>query len=206
MLKISRSYAPSTRLELISHLIQELEYKAYLEIGVGVFDTFKHIECTHKVCVDPANIEATYHMTSDQFFAINTQKFDLIFIDGLHQSDQVDKDILNSLKFINDGGTIVVHDCNPFLEEHQTYFPTTVAWTGDVWKSFVKFHHSWNLPSYVVDIDWGCGVIECDIPASQIHNFNRSISWNEFVAEKNELLGLIHPNEFLEKVKSRRKG
>lgn len=196
----------TTRLELISLLIKELAYTSYLEIGIGVFDTFNHIECQLKVGVDPANVEATHHMTSDNFFANNTQKFDLIFIDGLHQSDQVDKDIHNALNCINKGGTIVVHDCNPFLEEHQTYFQTTVAWTGDVWKSFTKFRNSWNLPAYVVDTDWGCGIIECDVPAIQINNFNRSISWNEFVAEKTDLLGLIHPNEFVVKVNSRLKG
>jgi len=56
------------------------------------------------------------------------------------------------------------------------------------------------------DIDWGCGVIECDIQATQINNFNRSISWDQFATDKPSLLGLIHPNEFQEKVKYRQVG
>ena len=46
-------------------------------------------------------------------------KFDLIFIDGLHLANQVQKDIENSLKFIKDEGFIVLHDCNPPSEYHQ---------------------------------------------------------------------------------------
>jgi len=38
-----------------------------------------------------------HQMASDAFFAANTSKFDLIFIDGLHTSDQVIKDIFNAL-------------------------------------------------------------------------------------------------------------
>jgi len=113
----------STRLELISFLIKELSYKSYLEIGIGTFDTYQHIQCEHKFCVDPNNTAATYQITSDEFFAFNTQKFDLIFIDGLHQSDQVDKDILNSIRSINIGGTIVVHDCNPYLNNIRWKIP-----------------------------------------------------------------------------------
>ena len=57
-------------------------------------------------------------MTSDEFFDfLRTnefdRKYDVIFIDGLHKSYQVKKDILNSLQFLNPKGYIVLHDCNP---------------------------------------------------------------------------------------------
>jgi hypothetical protein len=191
-------------MKLISFLIEELCYKSYLEIGLGELQNFSHVRCNYKVGVDPANVPATHNVTSDEFFDKNKERFDIIFIDGLHHSDQVDKDIYNSLQCINKGGTIVVHDCNPILEEHQTYFPTVGFWTGDVWKSFVKFRQSWNLPAYVVDIDWGCGVIECDVKSNKINDFKENISWDEFVVNKNKLLGLIDQIEFKEKVKTRR--
>ena len=38
--------------------------------------------------------------------------FDIIFVDGLHEKQQVKKDILNSIKFLKDGGTIICHDVN----------------------------------------------------------------------------------------------
>jgi predicted O-methyltransferase YrrM len=60
--------------------------------------------------VDP-NQGVTLRMTSDEFFAANQFTFDIVFIDGLH--DQVAKDIENSLRVLNPGGIIVMHDCNP---------------------------------------------------------------------------------------------
>ena len=38
-------------------------------------------------------------MTSDEFFKQNEDTYDVIFIDGLHTSDAVYRDINNSLKF-----------------------------------------------------------------------------------------------------------
>ena len=41
-------------------------------------------------------------MTSDEYFKKFKDKFDLIFIDGLHHYNQVEKDIYNSLEILND--------------------------------------------------------------------------------------------------------
>ena len=40
-------------------------------------------------------------------------KFDVIFIDGLHEYEQCQRDCLNSMKFLNDGGIILFHDFLP---------------------------------------------------------------------------------------------
>jgi predicted O-methyltransferase YrrM len=53
------------------------------------------------------------HITSDAFFERSMVKFDVIFIDGLHEEHQVDRDIVNSLQHLNPGGIIVLHDCLP---------------------------------------------------------------------------------------------
>ena len=53
-----------------------------------------------RVGVDPVE-GGTHKMTSDHFFSINKDNFDIIFIDGLHEYSQVMKDIKNSLKFLN---------------------------------------------------------------------------------------------------------
>ena len=52
-------------------------------------------------------------MTSDEFFENNEIYFDCIFIDALHIYEQVRKDILNSVKFLNTHGIIIIHDCLP---------------------------------------------------------------------------------------------
>ena len=65
-------------------------------------------------------------MTSNRFFSQLDQekilykniRFDVIFIEGLHLAEQVDRDISNALRYLKDDGFIVLHDCNPPLERH----------------------------------------------------------------------------------------
>ena len=88
-------------------------------------------------------------------------KYDLIFIDGLHEYPQVKKDIENSLNHLQPNGFIVMHDCNPISYDAQIPDRKTIAWNGDVWKSFVEFKQ--NNPIFeccVIDTDFGVGVIK----------------------------------------------
>ena len=100
-------------------------------------------------------------MTSDDFFKQNNENFDVIFIDGLHEYGQVYRDIQNSLKFLNDGGYIICHDMSPNNEIIQRYPQTHPGeWTGDCWKAWVKLKsEKSDLQMFVVDSDYGCGVI-----------------------------------------------
>ena len=51
-----------------------------------------------------------FKMTSDEFFKINSDKFDLIFVDGDHSAKQVFKDINNSCNILNKGGYLILDD------------------------------------------------------------------------------------------------
>ena len=51
-----------------------------------------------------------YRTTSDKYFRNNKYKFDLIYIDGNHLYDFVQKDISNSLDHINDNALIILDD------------------------------------------------------------------------------------------------
>lgn len=149
------------RLELFNYLIQEKGYKSYLEIGVqNPAKNFDQVICEHKIGVDPdPNAQATKVMTSDDFFANNTETFDLIFIDGLHHDDQVEKDAHNALKILNEGGTIVWHDCNPDNEPMQRVPRETKAWTGNVWRAWVKMRRIPTLEMFVLNDDLGLGIM-----------------------------------------------
>ena len=83
-----------------------------MEIGCDKDQLFSRVEIQNKMGVDPYSGE-NIRKTSDDFFLNNNQTFDLVFIDGLHTYAQVKKDILNSIKFLNDKGIILVHDCLP---------------------------------------------------------------------------------------------
>ena len=92
---------------------------------------------------------------------MSVKLYDIIFIDGLHESHQVDKDIKNSLISTEDNGFVLLHDCSPPTKKHaQVPRGSQVDWMGDVYKSFLRSRL--NNPQhkhFVVDTDWGVGVI-----------------------------------------------
>ena len=51
-----------------------------------------------------------FRETSDSFFIKNKEKFDVIYIDGSHESTQVYKDINNAWNFLNIGGILICDD------------------------------------------------------------------------------------------------
>jgi hypothetical protein len=151
-----------SRTDLINFLIQKNNLKSYLEIGIECGINFKNIICDNKIGVDPdTNSQANIFKTSDDFFSENNKKFDIIFIDGLHYAEQVYKDIINSLKFLEPNGFIICHDINP-LEEYLQIIPRLQsAWTGDCWKAWVKLRNQLiNYNMTVVNICTGCGIIK----------------------------------------------
>jgi hypothetical protein len=137
-------------------------------------------------------------MTSDDFFKTNLKTFDIIFIDGLHLCEQVLKDIHNSLKFLNDDGAIVCHDCLPNNESEQIEeYDGKSSWTGTVWKaiSFLRMTEQ-NLSIQVVDTDFGCGIItrgkQTLYPKTEISDMN----WEYFSKNRNNLMNVISVQKF----------
>lgn len=158
------------RYEVINWLIENMGYKKYLEIGVDDPELcFNKVICEKKTGVDPYEDKLGTHqwtedqkqemidkvdgelkmMTSDDFFASLTRnKFDLIFIDGLHKEEQVDKDIENALKHLSKNGVIMLHDTLPKNEMECMPEPEFgQPWTGTVFRSF------WKLRQFRSDLD-----------------------------------------------------
>lgn len=147
------------RFDLVSLVISQLRYQKYLEIGCDLNQLFDRVNVPFKVGVDPFS-GGTLRMTSDAFFAQNHNTFDCVFIDGLHLYEQVKKDIDNSLKFLNDGGTIIVHDCLPLTHRLQTSRRESGSWNGDVWKALVEMRTRPDIDTAVCTIDQGIGIIK----------------------------------------------
>tara|TARA_Y100000593_G_scaffold53909_1_gene100890 strand:- start:5621 stop:6232 length:612 start_codon:yes stop_codon:yes gene_type:complete len=201
------------RWDIINHIIEKKNYKNYLEIGVRwPNDTFNKINISHKDAVDPEpkGPEINYPVTSDAFFELIKDhkeiKYDIIFIDGLHLMEQVDKDIENSLKHLTDDGIIVLHDCNPITEfrQREEYevngeFP---AWNGTVWKSWVKLRCSNpDLEMFVINSDEGCGVIRKGKQKIwDKDDVNKCIEYSYLDNNRTELLNLVSIGEFYEKI------
>lgn len=147
------------RWDVINSLVQNNESTRYLEIGVETGETFKHVRCMEKVGVDPdtkCRVEGgvIYHLTSDAFFErfkiknVNQDmpKFTHIFVDGMHHSDCVLRDVYNSIMHVAKGGWILIDDAIPMNYREQLRVPVKhyydngilkygEPWTGDVWKA-----------------------------------------------------------------------
>lgn len=152
------------RLDIIGALINKFWYRSYLEIGVYKGAVINNLNIEEKDGVDPF-CDCNYKMTSDKFFEqlSEDKKYDLIFIDGMHEHKQVLRDISNSLNHLSLNGTIALHDCNPPTKWHQrdpSEFDGTGKFNGTVWKAFVEYRcNRKDLVMFVVDCDWGVGII-----------------------------------------------
>lgn len=150
-----------TRWEIINAIIKDRGYKSFLEIGTKHGETFTQVNTEAKVSVDPdPKTTPTYRMTSDEYFREHSETFDLVFVDGLHECGQAYRDVMNALKVLNRGGVIVMHDCHPESREMQEPYRGQYFWTGDVWKAFVALRAVLNHEMYVIDQDFGCGIID----------------------------------------------
>ena len=147
-----------SRIEIIQNIINKQNYQNYLEIGCDKDENFSKIKIKNKIGVDPLQ-GGTIRKTSDEFFNSNTEKFDIIFLDGLHTYEQTIKDINNSLKFIKSSGVIVIHDCLPKKIWNQIVPRVYGHWNGDVWKAIVHSRTYLNADTYTCIADHGLGLI-----------------------------------------------
>jgi SAM-dependent methyltransferase len=141
------------RRAVIQALININKYTRYLEIGCDTNHAFDVIMCDVKVGVDP-NKGGTHRMTSDEFFAKNVDKFDIVFIDGDHNHGQVYKDLQNALSVIPPNGSIVMHDCNPLNPGNE--IPQRC---GTAWRAFAVHRMRDDLDMIVCDFDYGVGIV-----------------------------------------------
>ena len=189
-----------SRMEVVQGIINHKQYKSYLEIGTFDDELFSFIKCKNKIGVDPSS-GGTHRMTSDAFFSKNDQRFDCIFIDGLHHYNQVIKDIRNSLATLNDDGIILMHDCLPVSLGAQSVPRTEVNWNGDVWKAFVEQRTNISLDCYTCYADHGIGVIlkrKNRSPLNIINKNFKKLKFLDFYNNHNELMNIIEYDDLLE--------
>lgn len=116
-----------TRLEVIQSCLDLFSNPMYLEVGVWKGKTFGPAKAGTKVAVDPTfpdgvldrlraqNNTELHEVTSDQYFAAAnpSQKFDVIYLDGLHTFEQTLRDLINAVSFIAPRGIIIIDDVYP---------------------------------------------------------------------------------------------
>lgn len=180
-----------TRTDIINYLIDKNNLKSYLEIGVGNGANFNSIKCESKECCDPyittmdgcCERVITYKETSDEMFSHmdKDKKYDIIFIDGLHEGNQVLRDVYNSLKHISDNGFILIHDSLPITEE-RSHFPRNVsagcAWNGSVFKAYPVLKEN-NVEFSIISMDEGIGLIKGDQKEKEFPLKESEMSWKD---------------------------
>ena len=152
---------PLSRAEVVQGLLTRHSVPSYLEIGVSTGATFHAVKASRKVAVDPhfdfdveaaraSQPEALYHeITSDEYFgrvAAPSDRFDVIFLDGLHTLEQTLRDFTNALPFLAPKGVIVIDDVIPdshfaairdlavFRKLRHSNIATSASWMGDVYR------------------------------------------------------------------------
>lgn len=195
------------RTQIIQAFIDKFDYEDYLEIGQNwSYSNFDKVNVKgQKESVDPVSTYgATHCMTSDDYFLYKNQGmcWDIIFIDGLHLSDQTERDIRNALSVLRPEGTLVMHDCLPNSETEQVpYLVEDRPWTGDVWKAFAKLRGNTEFLRHytmrVVDTDYGCGFIRSGSGDATFPDVvGVKLDWAFFEAHRNVLMNVISVEEF----------
>lgn len=150
-----------SRAQAVQGLLSLYETPVYLEIGVLKGLTFHELRAAYKVAVDPhfrfdvaaakaANLGAEYHeVASDVYFGEIVdplERFDVIYLDGLHTLEQTLRDFTNALAFLRPTGVILIDDVYPssylaslpdFEQHHHARRKLNVAdgaWMGDVYR------------------------------------------------------------------------
>lgn len=190
-----------SRLDLLQLIIKKKKYKTYLEIGCDKNQVFSKIKIK-KIGVDPVS-GGNFRGTSDEFFKKNKKKFDCIFIDGLHEYQQVLKDIKNSIRFLNDDGMILLHDCLPTKIKYQRVPRASYVWNGDVWKAIVEVR-TWDyIDTCTILIDQGIGVIKKeknkDTLKLKIKNFE-NLKFSYLYYNYKKLMRVVKYEDFIKKI------
>lgn len=171
LMGIRRRERPAVR--RIRQLARHVGARSYLEIGVNAGLTFNALEFDRKVAVDPnfrfdisrcQRAGAEFHpMTSDRYFLTHgaAQKFDLIFLDGLHVFQQTFRDFCNSLVCSHERTLWLIDDVIPcdvysawpnqgeavaFRKDAGGDSP---LWHGDVYKVVFAIHDFFPMLSYI---------------------------------------------------------
>jgi len=198
------------KIELINYFTAKFRYCRYLEIGSLYQETFKSIQAAIKHDVEPfprSGIPA-FKMTSDNFFSgekhiitgtsLIFRQYDIIFIDGLHLAEQVVSDVYNAVEMLSETGYIILHDCYPQKETHQTRRQTDNLWMGDVWKAQAWLVNQFpNKICTIEDSNCGCGIIKGRLQFTPpAVNKILKLTWKDFENHKKEILNLVSWDDY----------
>ena len=190
------------RIALMSELTRRISLSReviYLEIGCAGDKLFQSVNVKKKTGVDPFS-GGTHRMTSDDYFAESNDIVNLVFVDGLHEYQQVWRDVQNALSRLEVGGYIALHDMLPrnWVEANVPCIKQG-PWTGDVWKIAFDLMATDGINFNILNIDFGVGVV-CKLQDRVQLAKNSKLDHVDFLWYSNNRknLPIIEYEEFLE--------
>ena len=149
------------RHQIVQRFLDLFPAPHYLEIGVNQGETFLAVQARRKVAVDPKFLMETkaattdYHsiefheITSDEYFVnvvTPAERFDVIYLDGLHTFEQTLRDLLNATFYIKPAGVIILDDVIP--SSYPSSLPVIPEWHA------VRVHMEQTIPNFPHDGSW----------------------------------------------------
>lgn len=197
------------RWDVINHLLDASKHRRFLEIGIQRGVCGAKVKARVKVGVDPQPFDAAnrhyaavYRQTSDNFFAglPGDERFDVVLVDGLHHADQVLRDVENALQFLEVGGAVVMHDCNPQSELAQRVPREVRVWNGDCWQAMVWLRQRPGLDAFTIDADHGIGVVRKNNLPALLDSAVPPLNYVALEADRVGLLGLVPVDQWRERL------
>ena len=187
---------------LINDLITDLNYQSYLELGVSLGESWNRITCDKKIGVDndinvTNKFDVVIHSTTDDYFLNNNDKFDLIYIDALHEKNQVYKDFKNSFNVLNDSGVIIFHDVNPF-DISQTHFNNS----GDVFELWIELAKTYKV--YIIKNEYDGDSVGIFIKSKNSKFIDievKDYTYQFFSENREDFISYLNYEEIINKIK-----
>jgi hypothetical protein len=212
-----------TKSDVINAIAQKRQYVAYLELSTPIsgheFDkvTYPGLSIRHRFAyasqyrVDQQTATRRY-----EGFCLDAARlvrlcarYDIILVDSFHTYGCSMRDVLLARALLADGGTILVHDCNPPDEDFASPIYRDGAWPGATHAAFVDLMLNSNeLEHCTIDLDVGLGIIrrcssrprESLEPLKQTWERSRvdeALRFQVFSTHRHQLLNLVSLERFV---------
>jgi hypothetical protein len=152
----------------------------------------------------------------DEFARLGT-KYDIILADSWHTYECSKRDLRYALATLDEGGFLVVHDCDPPESEMARSSYRSGEWCGVTYAAFVDFVlERDDIDYYTVDTDFGCAVVRKRPSESGVNQAkggsvdaglrflwntvrgDETLRYTSFKKVNRELLHIVSVAEFLE--------
>jgi len=182
---------PQIRLvDVVNYLIEHRGFLSYLEMGYDTVGPFNQVLAPYKVAVANRPGEGVQDAT-EEFFAANQSRFDVIVINGLHLQEQVLIDVEQARGCLRSGGCILINACLPTTHESQLRTRLSLArpWMGDVWKAVVQFRRRRDCDVAVLDVGAGVGLL-FERENSRPTTDDIPLTWEAYAKNRDDLLNI----------------